>query len=546
VPIEFVTRSVALPDTFVEFRVFPLDGGLGVSLRNISEAREAEAALREGHMRYELAASAAGLGIWDWDLASGGMLYSEAAKAIHGFPPNAPVTIDQVRAATHRADYPHTSAQAARALDPQIRDTSAYEYRIVRPSDGEVRWVRAHGTAMFEKAADGTEQATRYIGTIQDITEHRLAAEGLRDSEARLRVALEAGRMAVWDYDVSTDTVRYSPELNAMLGFPGDHTPSVEELRAGYFPGERERMKQVGREAFERGQRFFEAEFRYRRPDGGEPWFHLRAGYFPGERERMKQVGREAFERGQRFFEAEFRYRRPDGGEPRFHLRAEMKLNPLGFPYRVLGVLLDISERKRAEERQQLLVNELNHRVKNTLATVQSIASQTLRNAATPEDAQRGFESRLIALSRAHDVLTREKWEGASLYEVVAQALEPYSDRTEDRLHLSGPHVRLAPRTALALALAMAVQELATNAVKYGALSNAGGEIAIAWTVEDGAPAMLHLRWEESGGPPVEPPARRGFGSRLIERSLAHELEGEVRLSFAPTGLVCTIDAPLA
>jgi two-component sensor histidine kinase len=219
-------------------------------------------------------------------------------------------------------------------------------------------------------------------------------------------------------------------------------------------------------------------------------------------------------------------------------------VNPLGFPYRVLGVLLDISERKRAEERQQLLVNELNHRVKNTLATVQSIASQTLRNARTPQEAQRSFESRLIALSRAHDVLTREKWQGASLYEVVAQALEPYSDGGEDRLHLSGPHVRLTPR--MALALAMAMQELATNAVKYGALSNAQGEIAIGWTVEDGAPAMLHLRWEESGGPPVEAPERRGFGSRLIERSLADELEGQVRIAFAATGVVCTIDAPLA
>jgi PAS domain S-box-containing protein len=496
---QFVTRSVALPDTFVEFRVFPLEGGLGVSLRNISEAREAEAALREGHARYEIAARAAGLGVWDWDVASGQMLYSEAAKTIHGFPPHAPVSLDQIREATHRADYPHTSAQAKRALDPKIRDTSPYEYRIIRPSDGAVRWIRAHGAAVFEPAADGTEQATRYIGTIQDVTEHKLAEEGLRDSEARLRVALEAGRMAVWDYDVAGDRVAPSAELNAMLGFAADARPGVEELRAGFFPGERERMKQIGRAAWERGERFFEAEFQYRRPDGAEPWFLL---------------------------------------------RAEIKTNPLGVPDRVLGVLLDISERKRAEERQQLLVNELNHRVKNTLATVQSIASQTLRNAATPEDAQDAIESRLIALSRAHDVLTRENWEGASLYEVVAQALEPYSDRAEDRLHLSGAHVRLAPRTALALA--MAVQELATNAVKYGALSNPEGSIAISWRVAPGAPAMLHLRWEESGGPPVEPPARRGFGSRLIERSLAHELEGSVRIDFARTGVVCTVDAPLA
>ncbi len=150
-----------------------------------------------------------------------------------------------------------------------------------------------------------------------------------------------------------------------------------------------------------------------------------------------------------------------------------------------------------------------------------------------------------MALSRAHDVLTRENWEGASLYQVVAQAVAPYSSPGEDRLHLRGPRVRLPPRTALALA--MALQELATNAVKYGALSNETGEIRIAWSVKRaGAPPRLRLRWEEAGGPPVSPPERRGFGTRLIERSLAQDLDGEVRITFEPDGVVCTVDAPIA
>jgi two-component sensor histidine kinase len=130
------------------------------------------------------------------------------------------------------------------------------------------------------------------------------------------------------------------------------------------------------------------------------------------------------------------------------------------------------------------------------------------------------------------------------LREIVAQAIDPYRGADEDRLRSSGPDVRLSPRAALALS--MALQELATNAAKHGALSTANGKIDIHWSLDDAAnPARLHLRWEESGGPPVQSPQRRGFGARLIERSLAHDLQGEVAIEFAPTGVICTIDAPL-
>jgi two-component sensor histidine kinase len=197
-----------------------------------------------------------------------------------------------------------------------------------------------------------------------------------------------------------------------------------------------------------------------------------------------------------------------------------------------------------AEERRDLLIHELNHRVKSTLATVQSIASQTLRNTRTAQEAKEAIENRLIALSRAHVVLTRESWEGADLYEIVEQVIAPYASQGEERLHLKGARVRLPPR--MALALAMALQELATNAVKYGALSNGSGEIRITWSVDQGEPACLHLRWEESGGPPVQAPTRRGFGSRLIERSLAQDLGGTATMAFLSTGLICKVDAPLA
>ncbi len=211
------------------------------------------------------------------------------------------------------------------------------------------------------------------------------------------------------------------------------------------------------------------------------------------------------------------------------------------------GCNVDITDAKLAEEHQLLLIHELNHRVKNTLATVQSIAGQSLRRLEGEEaDAARAaFEARLLALARVHDVLTRESWEGAELGTVVADAIRPLEagDGQRSRFGISGPALRLPPR--LALSIAMALHELGTNAVKYGALSREGGTVDITWTVRREDEIRLHLRWTESGGPPVVKPTRTGFGSRLIERSLARELAGEVQLLFAPSGVVCTIEAPV-
>ena len=209
-----------------------------------------------------------------------------------------------------------------------------------------------------------------------------------------------------------------------------------------------------------------------------------------------------------------------------------------------LKILRDRTDQRRAAENQQTLINELNHRVKNTLATVQSIATQTLRTASTAREAHEALEERLMALSRAHNVLTREAWDSAQLSEIVGQALAAYRDRQEDRIHIAGPDVRLSPRVALAIS--MALHELATNAVKYGALSNPGGQVLIAWTLRDASDCQrLRLLWTEQGGPAVQPPRRRGFGSRLIERSLAAELGGTATMDFAPTGVVCAIEAVL-
>jgi two-component sensor histidine kinase len=233
----------------------------------------------------------------------------------------------------------------------------------------------------------------------------------------------------------------------------------------------------------------------------------------------------------------------PDGSRRWLLLRAEIDVRGSGA-VRTIGVAMDITARKRSELHLRLLVNELNHRVKNTLATVQSISAQTFRGDVTSDPARQAFEARLLALSRAHDVLTRENWEGASLREIVDGAVSPYGGQDGTPWFLiEGPHVRLPPH--IALALAMALQELATNAAKYGALSSEAGRVAIRWSLEDRGGQRLRLAWEESGGPPVSVPKHRGFGTRLIERSLAQDLHGGVRIEFRPGGVVCTIDALL-
>jgi PAS domain S-box-containing protein len=213
---------------------------------------------------------------------------------------------------------------------------------------------------------------------------------------------------------------------------------------------------------------------------------------------------------------------------------------------RIVGaskIARDITERKRADDQRTLLINELNHRVKNTLATVQSLAMQTLRNTERSEDARELFDSRLAALSRAHDLLTAQHWEGAALYDVVKRALLPFFTDAA-RISIGGPSSRLTPQQALALSIAL--HELATNAAKYGALSNQTGRVDVRWTIDrPTGQDMLTLEWIESGGPEVHPPTRSGFGTRLIQRGLANELDGSAVIEYARTGVEAKIVTPI-
>ena len=206
---------------------------------------------------------------------------------------------------------------------------------------------------------------------------------------------------------------------------------------------------------------------------------------------------------------------------------------------RIVGaskIARDITERKRAQEQQKLLVNEMKHRIKNSLATVQAIATQTLNQHAKERDA---FIARLHALGNAHDLLTSETWDTASLHAIVTQALKPFQEQHHERIAVEGP-ANVWLDSTKSVIVAMVVHELATNAIKYGALSNGSGRVSVAWK-QHSQPNLVKLVWQESGGPKVSPPKQKGFGSHLIERAFGGQL-GSAQLVFSPQGLSCTLE----
>src|SRR5665811_295885 len=202
---------------------------------------------------------------------------------------------------------------------------------------------------------------------------------------------------------------------------------------------------------------------------------------------------------------------------------------------------IDAEQREAADKLQKLILEELHHRIKNTLATVSAIAAQSLRTATSIEHAQHAIESRLLALGRAHDLLLQARWTSASLEHIVRGATEPYDSESERRFSIEGPDLKIT--AGAVIALAMTLNELCTNTTKFGALSAPTGRIAIVWTIDENS-KRLHLTWSETGGPEVHAPTRQSFGTRLIE-TLGKQLKGTVEMSYHPTGFVYALDVPL-
>ncbi|WP_310540571.1 PAS domain-containing protein [Phenylobacterium sp.] len=337
-----------------------------------------------------------------------------------------------------------------------------------------------------------TDPAGKVIGIFcegHDVTETHRAQQAVRESEEDYRYAAELNPQVAWTASPDGQLDRVAPRWREWTGTSGLGSAYAE----GLHPDDVARTFEVWGASVATGAPY-DIVHRVRRLDGEYRWIRSRA--YP---------------------------RRNAGGEI----------------VRWYGSTEDIHEQQVAEDHLKLMVLELNHRVKNNLATVQSIAVQTLRGAESTAQAREAFLSRITALAAAHDILTREQWDGAGVAEVAHGVLDPLTG-ARDGIAMGGPRIRLEPN--MALALSMAFHELGTNALKYGALSRQEGRVTLDWEVVGDD---LRLTWTEAGGPPVTEPAQRGFGSRLLERGLAAELRGEVTLRFAAEGLVCTIRAPV-
>jgi two-component sensor histidine kinase len=238
-------------------------------------------------------------------------------------------------------------------------------------------------------------------------------------------------------------------------------------------------------------------------------------------------------------FDYEGRFRRSDGVMRMIQLHGRPRFDRSGGFNGFVGRAEDVTDARAAERRQTLLIEELNHRVRNTLATVQSIVRLTLRDGGSASDLEERLTDRLTALSKAHDVLTREHWESVDLADIARAAVAPLVEA--HRISFAGPEVGMPPNVVVALT--MALHELATNALKHGALATAAGQVRLSWTMAD---RWVDLEWRESGGETVSPPQLSGFGTRLLRRGLAGDLGQGAEFVFAPTGLICRIRATTA
>ncbi|MGA0533949.1 sensor histidine kinase [Hansschlegelia sp. KR7-227] len=456
---------------------------------------EAAAKAQERELRLRLAIDATQIGIFDYDLVAGRLDWDARTRELFGVPPDAPVTYEASFLNRLHPDDRVAADRAVRAsLDASGSGIFEQEYRTVGPHGDAARWIAARGIATF---ADG--EATRLVGTVRDVTARRSAAAAVSATLDRYRLVGRMTKDVIWDWDLATGAVLWNDALTVAYGY------LLEEV------------------------------------DPAPQWWVDRI--HPDDRARTFEDIRTVIEGPGHEWQHEYRFRRADGLYADVLDRGSVIRDEKGRPLRMIGAMLDNTERKAEEERQRLLNLELSHRMKNLLAMVQALAAQTLRSAGGLEEAREKLFSRLVALSKAHDILLAGSANAAQLSSIVARAVELIADRP-DRVSTDGPDLEVGSRAALPLMLMM--HELGANAAKYGALSNASGRVAVSWRVtgERGA-ETVRLTWSESGGPAVVAPTRQGFGSKLLERGLARQLGATTRLTFPADGATCEIVAPL-
>jgi PAS domain S-box-containing protein len=461
------------------------------TLIDITDRKLVEQRLRQSEGRFREMADNLPLIVWMHD-AEGNLEFVNQTYCDYFGLSRDDMHTDRWRVLVHPDDAPGYVAEFLAC----IRERRPFHAECrVRRADGMWRWTEAWGRLRL----DDTGAFLGHLGTSADITERKEAEARVRESEQRFRGIYENAGTGIAIAGLDGRFQSCNPAYAAMLGYSEDELRTMVSFELIHPDDREENLVQVRR---------------------------LLAGEVPS-------------------FEILNRYVGKDGEAIWVHKHVSLLRDASGRFTHIIGLVTDMTERKRAEEHRQLLVNELNHRVKNTLAVVQAIAQQTFRTAEAPDGLVTAFQNRLAALAAAHNLLSRLNWQQASLEE-LARETTAASFAEAARIRMAGPSVVLPPKKAVTLA--MALHELCTNAMKYGALSVPGGRVELTWEAAkaNGERPAIRLLWRESGGPAVAAPVHKGFGSRIIEQALAHEFEGRVEMDFRREGLVVILEGALA
>jgi PAS domain S-box-containing protein len=502
-PIRGMEAVAERPDgTRVPFIPYPtplfdasgdLTGAVNMLL-DISERKRAEAVLQERNAQFELVSRVALIGSYSYDYRTRLLNLSRGCAAMYGLPEDIrEITQKNWRAFVHPDDLPRIDAMSVQAL-AQRQSELVLEFRIIR-SDRKQRWIEARILVTY----DDTGQAVQMLGANIDVTERKQTAQDLAERTVQLALAGKAALVGSYAYDTDTEIMQVSEGYAAIHGLPEG---TVEVARnvclATVHPEDIGRVRQLRDDAFDLRRREYSVEYRIIRTGGEIRWVESRCF--------ITYVGE-------------------------------------GRPHRVIGVSIDITGRKRVEEQQRKLVAELDHRVKNVLATVQAVAAHTMDASSSMQHFVTSLEGRLQSLKLTHEILSHRGWLGIPLEELVRRELAPYA--TGSNAEISGPEVMLSAEAGQTIG--MVLHELATNAAKYGALSAPSGRVSIRWRLafDCSASDRLILKWRETNGPSIASASKSSYGMNVVRELIPYELGGTVDYVLSPEGAQCQVDIPL-
>jgi PAS domain S-box-containing protein len=493
----FGATSIALADRILAAQTIVLTGAVLtlVLAALFAERRRNEGLLNQSNQRLQLALDGAELGAFNADLATGRFECDARTARIHGHC-GLPTTIRESRRFVHRGDLKHIDDAFSKA--PSTGGLWHAEYRVMHPPNhphaGETRWVAVEGSIV--RNSQGSPVGL--LGVARDITVRKRTDQALAESHAHLELASGIARVGTFTVDIAKGRVRLSPGCAALYGLPGGTIEiSRDERQALVHPDDRARVEASRNQAF------------------------------------LGQKGE---------FIAQFRIVRADNEEIRWlESRCLIAYDEDGRPSGMVGVSIDVTERKQAEDHKTLLVSELDHRVKNTLSCVAAIAEQTRATSTSMDEFLEVLRGRIGSLANTHALLSLNRWRGVDLAELVRGELAPCM--SDSNTLIAGPAIDVKPDSVQTIAIVL--HELTTNAAKYGALSNCSGQVSVRWHWRpDGGPRDgLVVEWSETGGPPLTP-SIPGYGTSVIRDLIPYELGGTVDYVLAADGVRCRLEIP--